>query len=224
MAGEYNRFKSEGYKIPKFLLPWGNKTILSEILNEMSPHFSNVYLIMNKKDEEYGVHVKQILRYYGINPHNLVYITSTTSQTETLFKGLKIIDSLVGSVVVHNIDTILYNRDYNQIKYHLNNTDGFIDTFTSNNPEYSYILHNKGKVHNIAEKVLISNTASSGLYGFSSVNIFLKNYVNGYFSKIYESMIEKGSSISTLPPYTELDTIVLGTPKEYNNLSKVKLA
>lgn len=25
MAGEYSRFKNEGYQIPKFLLPWGTE-------------------------------------------------------------------------------------------------------------------------------------------------------------------------------------------------------
>ena len=44
MAGKYSRFKNEGFRLPKFLLPWGDKSILSEILSEMSPHFNNVYL------------------------------------------------------------------------------------------------------------------------------------------------------------------------------------
>lgn len=223
MAGEYNRFKSEGYKIPKFLLPWGHKTILSEILHEMSPHFSDVYLIMNTKDKEYGVHVKQILLNYGIDPNNLVYISSTQSQTETLYEGLKLLGPLVGNLVIHNIDTILYNRDYPHIQDCLSISDGFIDTFISNNPEYSYVLYEKNQIQSIVEKILISNTASSGMYGFSSVDIFLKFYQKGYFSKIYESMIKNNILVSTTSPYTESNTIVLGTPKEYNNLSKIKL-
>lgn len=50
MAGEYSRFKNEGYQIPKFLLPWGHRTILSELLNQfMDYKFDNVYLIMHKR-------------------------------------------------------------------------------------------------------------------------------------------------------------------------------
>ena len=36
MAGRYSRFVNEGYRIPKYLLPWGNKPILSEILYELN--------------------------------------------------------------------------------------------------------------------------------------------------------------------------------------------
>ena len=47
MCGKYSRFTTEGYKIPKFLLPWGNHCILSEILQQMKG-FSDIYLIANE--------------------------------------------------------------------------------------------------------------------------------------------------------------------------------
>ena len=49
MAGRYSRFVDEGYKMPKYLLPWGDKSILNEIILELNKHsdFDNIYLIAN---------------------------------------------------------------------------------------------------------------------------------------------------------------------------------
>ena len=48
MAGRYSRFINEGYKIPKYLLPWGKRSILSEILSIMNHNntFENIYVIV----------------------------------------------------------------------------------------------------------------------------------------------------------------------------------
>ena len=70
MAGKYSRFKNEGYRLPKYLLPWGNRSILSEILLTMHKHFKDVYLIMNKNDNDYKVHIKNIMKEYNINLNN----------------------------------------------------------------------------------------------------------------------------------------------------------
>ena len=77
MAGKYSRFKEEGFKIPKFLLPWGDRSILSEILKEMSPHFKNIYLIANKNDKDFIIHVENIMDVYNIDLKNLILIQDT---------------------------------------------------------------------------------------------------------------------------------------------------
>ncbi len=223
MAGEYSRFKNKGFKIPKFLLPWGNRNILSEILHEMSSHFDNVYLIMNEKDKDYKVHIQNIMGKYKIKTNNLISITDTKSQSETVYKGLELIGNIDGPIIIHNIDTILYNRNYNTVKSKLTDNEGFIDIFLSNNPIYSYVIIDKNKIKEIAEKILISNTATSGMYGFSSVSLFKKYYKKGYISDIYKNMINESLSITTGIRYNELNTVVLGTPDEYMNLSKIHL-
>ena len=49
MAGKYSRFVNEGYKIPKYLLPWSNHTILSEILfNITKKEKYNIKLLTQK--------------------------------------------------------------------------------------------------------------------------------------------------------------------------------
>jgi dTDP-glucose pyrophosphorylase len=220
MAGQYSRFINEGYKIPKFLLPWRDKTILSEILKEMSPNFDNVYLVVHKKDSDFFSHIKSLMVGYNIPLNNLVILDSSESQSETVLKCLKFITVLNGPIVIHNIDTILYNRDYQKIKSILQNNDGFIDIFSSNNPNYSYVINSDNKIIEISEKILISECATSGLYGFKNKEIYFEYYNNGYISKIYDKMITNGLNILCGDVYSENNTLVLGTPNEYLNLSK----
>ena len=114
MAGRYSRFINEGYKIPKYLLPWGKRSILSEILSIMNHNntFENIYLVTNKRDDVYMPHVRQILRELNIPIENLFQIDDTKGQAETAYIAInKIHDRLNKKpVVFHNIDTILYTR------------------------------------------------------------------------------------------------------------------
>jgi len=221
MAGDYSRFKKEGYNIPKYLLPWKHHTILSEILSQMA-YGENIFLIAHEKDLNFINHVLKILYFFNINKSNLILISQTSGQAETLELGLNKIGNLDGPFIVHNIDTILYNRDYELIEKSLETHSGYIDLFTSNNHEYSYVLlDEKNLIKEISEKILISNFATSGLYGFSSTEIYKKYYNKEiYISEIYRKMIANNESILGGKIYTEQETIVLGTPSDYLNLSK----
>lgn len=221
MAGKYSRFINEGYRIPKYLLPWGNKSILGEILSEMNKNrdFKNIYLITNKRDDIYMPHVRKILESLGIPKENLFQITDTKGQAETAYISLKNIKDRVGDepILFHNIDTILYKRDYSKIPSILAEKDGFIDVFKSNNHNYSYVLMEDNKVQSIAEKIVISSNATSGLYGFKNVQTFMENYDDGtlYISEVYQRMIDNGKDIGISKLHDENDTVVLGTPSEY---------
>lgn len=229
MAGKYSRFREEGMKIPKYLLPWGNRSILSEIIYKLteSNDIDNVFLIANKNDDDYLGHVRSIMNHYNITHKNLVLLDDTTGQAETAFLGLQAIEKfhkLQGPIVFHNIDTILYERDMGSIKKSLKSYDGHIDVFNSNNHDYSYVLVKNSLVEVISEKVLISNLATSGLYGFANADLFINNYDNeGYISEIYKKIIGKNYKITIGKTYNEKETIVLGTPAEYLTKSALYL-
>jgi dTDP-glucose pyrophosphorylase len=223
MAGKYSRFKSEGYGLPKFLLPWGDRSILSEILGEMAPSFKSVFLIANKADEDYMPHITKIMKAHRVPEENLYLINDTRGQAETACIGVETIGELKGPVVFHNIDTILYNRNYEEVEKSLKNYPGFIDIFKSNNHSYSYVVLDGNKVNKIVEKVLISDVASSGMYGFQSIDIFKKycSESTEYISDVYSKIIENKLVVVAGGKYSGSDTVVLGTPEEYINLSKL---
>lgn len=233
MAGRYTRFTKEGYKIPKYLLPWGAHTILAEILYSMTisednidnMNFKEIYLIANERDIGYFPHIYQLMKKHGIPERNLIAIGDTSGQAQTAIIGLEKIESIrkiSGPVLFHNIDTILHSRNYKTIENELFKNDGYVDLFRSNNREYSYVLLDKNnRITELAEKILISDLATSGLYGFSSIDIFKKYCANSnYISEVYSNMNEDGLRSIGGSPYSEKQTLVLGTPVEYLNLSK----
>jgi dTDP-glucose pyrophosphorylase len=232
MAGQYQRFAREGYKIPKYLLPWGDRTILSAILYELNKEkiFKNIYLVANQRDEAFLPHVYDVMRRQKVPLENLVVTHDTSGQVETAMVGINELSQIQNAehapVLFHNIDTILKNRNLLDISESLANNAGFIDVFNANNHSYSYVLVDEDKtVTDIAEKIVISNLATSGLYGFNSIETFRKfsSPRDIYISSIYKRMIEGGEKIASGEEHKELDTIVLGTPLEYMNASSTNL-
>lgn len=221
MAGKYTRFRNEGYRLPKYLLPWGSRTILSEILYQMlgSGAFESVFLVANLADIDYMGHVRGIMRYHGIDAANLILTPDTKGQAETASIGLKqaiTTGHVRGPVVFHNIDTILYGRDFDRMNRLLETNSGYVDVFRSNSHDYSYVLAPNGRVEAIGEKILISSLATSGLYGFASPQVFEDSYTGqGYISDVYATMLSGGQSIVIGDTHSEADTVVLGTPEEY---------
>ncbi|MFC1921605.1 sugar phosphate nucleotidyltransferase [Chloroflexota bacterium] len=229
MAGRYTRFIAEGYIFPKYLLPWADKTILSKILYEMKKGdaFSDIILVANNRDEIYMPHVRTIMKSYDIDTHNLLLVSDTEGQAETALIGIESIQKkkseLKQPIVIHNIDTILYKRNYEDVKQSLHINDGYIDVFQSSRHDYSYVLvDEENRVIAIEEKMVISNLATSGLYGFSSAEKFEEFYVEHediYISSIYKKMIVAGERVIVGEKYSNHHTIVLGTPEEYINAS-----
>ncbi len=223
MAGKYSRFINEGYRLPKYLLPWGSNSIVEEILKNLNKNndFKSIYLVANKRDDVYMPHLRSIMRSLKIPVENLFLITDTIGQAQTAQLSIKGITnrfgSIEGEICFHNIDTILYGRNIKDIKKALKSCDGLIDIFESNNRNYSYALIENNIVQSIVEKMVISSNATSGLYAFKNAKIFLDNYTNDslYISEVYQKMIEKNLKIQASKLYCEKDTIVLGTPSEY---------
>lgn len=229
MAGLYRRFREAGYDQPKFLLAWRGSTVLGAILDRLlaGGHFSSVTLIGNRRDAAHRPAVEAELRRLGLPRDALVLIGDTVGQAETACLGIAELQRRWAPadrrVVFHNIDTVLEGRDFSSVADILARDDGFIDTFFAGSSAYSYVrLGEDGRVTDIAEKVVISPYATSGLYGFSSMDRYLEDYAScrwaggeRYISAIYRTMLDRGAGIRTNAGSMGEGTIVLGTPAEY---------
>lgn len=234
MAGRYQRFADQGYKTPKYLLPWGDRTILWSILSELTRRdsFDEVHLIGNHRDEGFMPHVRAIMRSCGLDTANLHLVGDTSGQAETAFRGIELLDYSCMSdstpIVIHNVDTILYGRDTSGIAAALKEFDGYIDVFASNDRGYSYVLADDGRrVREIAEKIVVSNLATSGFYGFSNAETFRSHFdpaEDTYISSVYMRMIKDNRIVVVGKTHQESDTVVLGTPSDYVNASLLHFA
>lgn len=231
MAGKNTRFHDLGYDIPKYLLPFPNISVIRSIITNLDPSkiFNQIYLVAHERDVHFKGELIQILNQLGISSKNLFYVGETKGQAETAFIATNLIKQEKNlPIIFHNADTILFDRDMFLIKKLLDNNFGFIDTFFSNNKKYSYVDLDKDRIINIAEKKVISEYATSGLYGFASCFDYQKYYLEFnsnlssannvseiYISDVIKYMILKNKTFKTNLIIPNRKTLVLGSPKEY---------
>lgn len=221
LAGLGTRFTTKGYLTPKFLLPLSNgNTIIEEIMkNLVDSSVDEVLLIVNKKYREVLTSTYHSMDYPKAK---FIWIESTRGQAETVFKGLLNYSS-EDRFIVMNGDTVLRNRSLTTVYDQLSKGwDGWIDCFSSNEDKYSYVkINDNSEVETIMEKVVISNLATTGLYGFTSVKVYNHYYKclnlekEVYISDVYDLMINDGKKIRAELNNDRNNTIILGTPEEY---------
>ena len=210
------------------MLPLGTETILSVILSEYIPLCSpkSFYLIANKNDQIFYPIVKSILSNYNISSKSLIYIDDTLTQLETALqvKDLLLPSQLSNPISFTNIDTVIRKRNsFFSSLVNCTPSQAVLDTFTARNPTYSYArISNDNTLTDISDYHAISDSACSGLYGFSSLNHLLA-LVNSpphesspmNFTAIYKKMLSLGDKVHCCHNPLPNETIVLGTPEEY---------
>ena len=138
-------------------------------------------------------------------------VESTSGQAETALIGMRSVDS-TSPVLVSNCDTFFSGGIPD-----MSDCDGYIGTFRSSSDLYSYAKVENGVVTETAEKVVISNRATAGIYYFSSAALYEEAYLKHewsgerYISPMYNTIIKSGGTVKEF----QLDTVVsLGTTSE----------
>ena len=219
MAGVYRRFREAGYTTPKFLLPVPRGTVLGWIVEELRP--DRLLLVANARDRAHEAAIRAAVP----RSTTLVWIGDTGGQAETAAIGVERLaeQGFTGPLLLHNVDTVVIGRDLDGIGRSLASADGWIDVFDSDSPKYSYVAVEGGRVVEIAEKVVISRHATTGLYGFRSPATYLsavrattgRSGGEFYVSDVYRTMLARGERVVVDPDGADRATIVLGTPEEY---------
>ena len=232
MAGRNTRFHDVGIDIPKYLLPLSGRPVIEMILQNLiiSNSFSNVYLVAHQRDIFFQAELKASLLHLGIDPENLLYIGETKGQADTANESLSLLNlNLDEPVVFHNADTILLSRDTVALEKSLQMGHGSIDVFIADSPSYSYVDIQRGRILEIVEKRVISNWATSGLYGFPSGEAFQsyfkkfseltnsQNATESYISGIINLMLADNFNFEPLSHDLKglSTTLVIGSPDEY---------
>lgn len=222
MAGFNTRFHDAGFDIPKYLLPWTERTVIYEILKQFSSNykFSEIVLVANIRDAYFRTDLQ-----YSADPFiaRINYIGDTDGQAETAAFGA-LLARTKGPIVIHNADTILEGRDFAEIEKTLLSNDAYIDVFSANNPAYAYVKADVDTAEVILEKKEITGLASSGLYGFKSAKAYFDYYQQTlenkpdsevYISDVLNTVIKSGGRVKINAIAESHKTTVLGSPKEY---------
>ena len=229
LGGIGERFKSNGYTLPKALINIFGKPILYYLLDNLNlNHIDFILIPYNKEYSNYRFEDKLQNNYPHIKFIFCKLNDNTNGATQTINIALKQLD-------ISDCPCISLDGDnfFTTDILHLWNGENKIITFDdlNDNPIYSYIKSNDNIITDIVEKNKISNNACTGAYGFSSYKTLLyytQHVINNnirqknefYISNVIKEMITH-NEIFTFSQININNWHCLGTPIQlrqfYNN-------
>jgi len=228
LGGKGERFKTQGYQLPKPLVRAFGKPIIEWILDSLHlqkhADIHSVIIPYNNELEDYRFEDLIKYKYPTINFLFLKMVKQTDGAAETIYNSLCKLSDVADMPIISLDGDNFYNTDI--IEQWRCDNSVFVFEDNGSDPIYSYIEIEKERVINIMEKKKISNLACTGAYGFKSWvelkreckyiidnNIRQKNEY--YVSTVISNMIQQDSYFT----YNRINTndyICLGTPLQLN--------
>lgn len=212
LAGKGSRFAEAGYKFPKPLIDMKGKTMIARVIENLKPknteEYRFIFLVQKEHLDSYSL--MDVFR-TELPDHNFDVIP-VNGITEGAACTVLLASHLINnedSLMLANSDQIIeegeISRWFNHIQ--VSKEDGCIMTFNANHPKWSYArLNEEGGVCEVAEKRVISDHATTGIYWFKHGEDFVKNALamiekdirtNGefYVCPVYNEFILNGGNI-----------------------------
>ena len=174
MAGKGSRFQEAGYAFPKPLIDINGRTMIEVVVDNLRPKVDHRFIFICQKEhnEKYDLH--NIFKNATKNKFEEVLNTATTGAACAV---------LTAAQYINNDDDLLIANSDQFIDYDINDFirqgrskgDGLIMTFKASHPKWSYALvDNTKKVIEVAEKRVISDKATVGIYYFKKGKDFVE--------------------------------------------------
>lgn len=207
MAGEGQRFINKGYLEPKPLININNKKMIELVYNNINTNGNYIYVAKKQHIDQY----------------DLQNAISSFCKNFTLISQDKKLDGAVKSCLlakdlINNDDPLIIANSDQYISWDSKKTinfflksgiDGAILTFKANDSKWSYIKRNKyNTVSAVAEKNIISNEATCGIYFWRKGSDFVK-----YAEQMIEKNIKTNNEFYVCPVYNEAiedEKIIIG--------------
>jgi len=201
MAGRGARFKEAGYTFPKPLIEINGKTMIEVVVDNLTPACKHKFIFICQKEhcDKYDIH--NILKKATNDNFEIIKIDGVTQGAVcTILCAVQHINN-ENDLLIANADQFI-EADINDfiIKARQQEKDGLIMTFYANHPKWSYASADKnGKVLEVAEKIVISNEATAGLYYFRKGSDFVKSS-----QAMMEKNIRYNNEFYVCPVYNEM--------------------
>ena len=232
MAGLGTPFKEAGYAFPKPLIDVGGKTMIEVVISNLKPTVKHrfIFVCLREHYEKFDLH--NIFKQATLNSFEVILLSGKTEGAAcTALTATQYINT-DEALVICNSDQIVEGGINQFIKAaREKNADGYILTFTSSHPKWSYArVNEENKVIEVAEKKVISDHATVGIYYFKHGSDFVsaaqamiqKNIRhNGefYIAPAFNELILGGKNIF-IKEIASNKMHGLGTPEDLNAFLK----
>lgn len=230
MAGLGSRFLDAGYKLPKPFIDVNGRMMIERVLDNLKYQNGRLILIaQNQHMQKYSKFFDILRKRYDVE---ILGIDNPTDGAAcTCLRAHNFINDMT-PLLIANSDQIIESDISHFIKDCLDqNLDGSIMTFPSDDPKWSYVKLENGLVSKVAEKEVISNNATVGIYLYSQGKFFVdaclsmisnaeKSKGEYYIAPTYNYLIASDKKISA---YKINSTSMhgLGTPTDLQKYLKL---
>lgn len=213
MAGKGQRFVDSGYLQLKPLLPIHGIPMISVVVRNLySKYLSNVVLICQRETFE-KVDIRQTLDWLDI-PLTILCVDEITEGPADTVRLARIALNDEMPIVIANSDQFVNCSLENfYLKCLDQHVSGVVLTMTDNDPKWSYAsVDDRNRITQIKEKVVISNNATVGIYGFSKARIAWEA-----FSRMWEANDRTNNEFYVAPAYNYIEN----NPAEIISLGEI---
>lgn len=231
MSGAGTSFIQAGYTFPKPLIDINGKPMVQLVIENLTPKSEHNFIFLYKKEyDKYSL--QQIFN--NTTKGNFIAIPLIAPTQGALCSVLNAVDYINNDqeLIVANADQVIDVSLDDFIKFaRSSKADGAIMTFNSHHPRWSYARVDKdGKVLEVAEKKVISDQATVGIYyfkkglefvkaAFSMIEKNIRFNDDFYVCPTFNEMILTGKKIVTWE-IKQSQMHGLGTPEDLNRYLK----
>jgi beta-phosphoglucomutase-like phosphatase (HAD superfamily)/dTDP-glucose pyrophosphorylase len=197
MAGEGSRFKDFGYKDIKPMIKVNNKTMVEIVIKNIGIEAEYIFIVRKEDEVLYGI--SEHISKYVNNSKIIIQDEKLPGAASSSLLARELIDN-DDHLVIANIDQYI-DDDINFIigNFISKGVDGGILTFENSDPKWSYVKTNDfGTIDAVAEKNVISNEATCGVYFWNKGSDYVK-----YATKMIEKNIKTNNEFYICPAYNE---------------------
>ena len=225
MAGLGSRFADAGYDKPKPLIDVNGVPMIKAVVDSLG--LKGTYIFIVQKSHSVQYHLLDYLDHVvpGCKVVEIEGPTDGAARTTLLAKSF--IDNDYPLVVANSDQIIRWDSDGFVSSLHDNDA---IALFTATDPKWSYAKIENGTISSVAEKKVISDKATVGVYGWTKGSDYVK-YAEQMISKdirtnnefyvcpVYNEAIAAGN---TVVPYFVDEMHGIGTPEDLRTYLDVK--
>jgi len=228
LAGSGNSFINAGYTFPKPLIDIKGKPMIQLVIENLKLKFDHKFILICQNEHFDKYSLAQVFNNSTSGNFESVRLTSPTQGAAcTVLTAVDHINE-DEELIIANADQLI-DLSFNKfIEFsRKSRADGVIMTFNSLHPRWSYArVDKKGNVLEVAEKKVISDKATVGLYYFKKGGDFIKSAFSMieknirfnndfYVCPVFNEMILEGKKIIIWDIKQE-SMHSLGTPEDLN--------
>jgi NDP-sugar pyrophosphorylase family protein len=217
MAGLGTRFAEKGYDKPKPLIDVNGEPMIKKVIDNLDIDGHYIFIVQKKHSVRY--HLMDVLDEFvpGCSVIEVDGLTDGAARTALLAKDL--IDNDTPLLIANSDQVVVW--DSSAFTSQMASSD-VIALFKDSNPKWSFAKIDQARVVEVAEKKVISDNASVGIYGWSKGSDYvkyaeqmiakdIKTNNEFYICPVYNEAIEDGKIVV---PYFVHEMHGIGTPED----------